>query len=193
MLKAHRSLVITVLVVVGCAGGVAGAAVTDASVSQDGAITIAHETVSGTELTLLVQGKQLYGPPRYRDADFTFSDEPPEVEDADGGVMSESGGSSAFHRVAERGRPPLAVESWPATCARVAVAGTATPSVARVRVLHEDGSATPVRLRKAPPGWHYRGRYFGAFVRTASPPRSMRAYARDGRVLRTANLPHDAC
>lgn len=164
----------------------------EAPVSGSGASTVAHETVSGTELTLLVDPK-LQGPARYRNAIFRLDDQPPDVEDGEGGTMSEGGTASIFHRVAERGRPPLAVDSAPATCARLMVAGTATAAVAKVRVLHEDGSATPVRLRAAPPKWHYRGHFFGAFVPTASPPRSMRAYGRDGHVLRTVRLSHAAC
>jgi len=192
MLGAHRSLTVAALGAAVCTGGVAGAAVPETPVHKPGAITVAHETVAGTDLTLLVDS-ELQGPPRYRDAGFTLADEPPNVEDDEGGTTSEGGVISIFHRVAERGRPPLAVDSAPATCARLMVAGTATAAVAKVRVLHEDGSATPVRLRAAPPKWHYRGHFFGAFVRTASPPRSMRAYGRDGHVLRTVRLPHAAC
>jgi hypothetical protein len=54
--------------------------------------------------------------------------------------------------------------------ARVPVAGTATPGVARARVLHADGSTTSIRLRGAPSGWRYRGHYLGAFVPTSVSP-----------------------
>jgi hypothetical protein len=164
--------------------------VAGASVSQAGAITVAHETVSGTELTLLVQGKQLYGPPRHRDANFTFADDPPDVEDDEGNIMSEGGSASILHRVAEGGRPSLAVDSdWAPTCVRLMVAGTATPRVAKLRVRHADGSATPIRLRVAPAGWHYSGHYFGAFVRVGSAPRSIRAFDRNGDLVRAIKLP----
>lgn len=153
-------------------------------------VTLAHETVAGTELTLSVVGDRLFGPARHRDAQFAVDDQPPERQGPDGEEESEDGSASIIHRVAERGRPPLAVDISETPTCRLAVLGTATPAVATVVVLRADGTTTTVRLRAAPSGWHYRGHLFGTFVRTnGSPARSVRALDRAGRLLRAVKLP----
>jgi hypothetical protein len=199
VITADRSSFVTAIVTAALAfaaaaalSGLAGGGKAAASVSGPGSITAAHAVVSGTELTILFDGK-LYGALGEREAELTFGDEPPDVEGEDGDIMSEGGTSSISLRVAERARLPLTVETnWPSTCVRFMVAGTATPRVAKVLVVRADGSRTPIRLRVPPPGWKYEGHYYGALVRPVPAPRSIRAFDRVGRLVHSARLPH-AC
>jgi hypothetical protein len=180
VLNAHRLLTLIALVL----AFVLSVAVARSDVRSPGEITVAHEVTADARLTLLVQAARLYGPPGYRDAHFAFVDLPPDAEDADDAISYEGGPTKIVLRVAGRGRPLAVSYVGASTCTRLMVAGTVTANVARVRVLHADGHATPVRLRAAPSGWRYRGRYFGAFVRTASPPLGISAFDGGGRPLR---------
>jgi hypothetical protein len=156
-------------------------------------VTLAHATDHGTKVTLTAE-RTAHGTAPYRTVGFVALVDGPEVDDGAGGTSEEDGGDMMFLRVAERATRPLAVQADNVGCnGLTVVAGTALPSVAKVLLVHGDGTRTPLRRRTAPKGWHYAGAMLGAVIPTTSPLTSAIGLDRDGRMLQTVKLEKPAC
>jgi hypothetical protein len=165
----------------GYRGGVAKAS------AASGSIPLDRVTLNGYAGALSVASK-LSGPARTRSARFGVTITEPETT-TDGASSGAGSHATLVSRVAERGRPPVALQARSTPCGGfTAVVGTATPRIARITVRHADGTTDGLRLRTAPAGWHYKGHFVGQFLDSASKVVSARAVDSAGHTVLTVKL-----